>query len=504
MATNVKVVSTDLRQTTIKVNPGTYLTDVLEQACSRLKLSADKYLLKHNQKQLDLSNTFRNAGLIPGAKLELVFRSKTPSAIIVALDLPEREAKLLSGTRRLTETLSSDVTIWKILRHFESHILEGKGVNITGRGEPQVSNGGTQGGGQLYYETPVVQIEQRSFSTFVDFQKTLAQLGYNTGRVAMRLSFQKTDRTFAEAMADISQYFQEEEQATREAAGDTVEGEPAEASSSAADAAAATEPPQDNASSSVAETRGDSQGDGLDTTKEEDTDKMEVDTTPTDPLQPVSVFSAPASGTPHAAHTTEPDDIYTPGIQHAQLHQQRLKNAGQNKRLLSDEEIRDEEAEKQAKLAAVKKVQVRVRFPDNTQASWEIHPDHTGKFLHDAVRTVMAAQGATFKLRPAGVATVPIRDDGTKVIAGYGLVGATLINLVWDDSVPKSIRGQPFLKADAARRAREVEIPEIPRGEEEAAPASGPSKGSVVEKPKGDSGGGGKKGMPKWLKLGKK
>ncbi|KAK7924903.1 UBX domain-containing protein [Apiospora marii] len=496
MATNVKVISTDLRQATIKVNPGTYLTEILEQACTKFHLPADKYLLKHKQKQLDLSNTFRNAGLIPGARIELVARSKTPSAINIALDLPQREAQL-AGTRRLTEKLSSDITIWKALRHFESQILKGKGVNITGRGEPQISNGGTQGGGQLYYETPVLQIEQRSLSTFADFQKTMAQLGYNSGNVLIRLSFQKTDKTFADAMAEISQYFQEEEQATKDEAiaKESVKEESAEASSSAADMPAA-EPSQGDGSSSAAEAQGDSTN-----ATQDGPDTMDVDTTPTDPLQPVSVFAAPSSSTPHAAHTTEPDEIYEPGIVHAQFHQQRLKNAGQNKRLLSDQELAEEAAEKQAKLAAVKQVQVRVRFPDNTQATWVIHPDHTGGFLHNAVRAVMAAQGAKFKLIPAG-AKVPIRDDSTKLIAGYSLAGSTLVNLLWDDSVPTETRKQPFLKPDATRLAREVEIPEPPQAEEEASPAPGPSKAGGDEKPRGE--GGAKKGMPKWLKLGKK
>ncbi|KAK8056978.1 UBX domain-containing protein [Apiospora rasikravindrae] len=495
MATNVKVISTDLRQATIKVNPGTYLTEVLEQACTKFGLPADKFLLKHKQKQLDLSNTFRSAGLIPGAKLELVIRSKTPSAINIALDLPQREAQL-AGTRRVTEKLSSDVTIWKVLRHFESSILKGKGVNITARGEPQISNGGTQGGGQLYYETPVLQIEQRSFSTFIDFQKTMAQLGYNSGSVLIRLSFQKTDKTFTDAMTDISQYFQEEEQATREATEETAEEEPAEASGSADDAPAA-EPPQDDVTSSVVDAQVTLQGDSI-VTNQGVPDQMDVETTPSDPLQPVSVFAAPSSSTPHAAHTTESDDIYTPGIMHAQLHQQRLKTAGQNRRLLSDQELAEEAAEKQARLDAVREVRVRVRFPDNTQATWVIHPEHTGEFLYNAVRTVMAAQTAKFKLVPAG-AKVPIRDDGTKLIAGYSLAGSTVVNLLWDDSVSTETRKQPFLKADASRRAREVEIPEIPQGEEEAAPEPGPSKASADGKPKGE--GGAKKGMPKWLKL---
>lgn len=46
MATNVVVIATDLRRATIKVQPGTYLTDVLEEACRRLNLSSDKYIVK--------------------------------------------------------------------------------------------------------------------------------------------------------------------------------------------------------------------------------------------------------------------------------------------------------------------------------------------------------------------------------------------------------------------------------------------------------------------------
>lgn len=46
MASHVVVIASDLRRTTIKVNPGTYLTDVLEEACRKLNLSSDRYLLK--------------------------------------------------------------------------------------------------------------------------------------------------------------------------------------------------------------------------------------------------------------------------------------------------------------------------------------------------------------------------------------------------------------------------------------------------------------------------
>lgn len=47
MASHVVVIATDLRRTTIKVSPGTYLTDVLQEACKKLNLSSDNYLIKY-------------------------------------------------------------------------------------------------------------------------------------------------------------------------------------------------------------------------------------------------------------------------------------------------------------------------------------------------------------------------------------------------------------------------------------------------------------------------
>jgi tether containing UBX domain for GLUT4 len=46
MASHVVVIATDLRRATVKVTPATYLSDVLDQACQKLNLSRDKYLVK--------------------------------------------------------------------------------------------------------------------------------------------------------------------------------------------------------------------------------------------------------------------------------------------------------------------------------------------------------------------------------------------------------------------------------------------------------------------------
>jgi TUG ubiquitin-like domain len=46
MASHVVVIDTSFRRVTIKVTPGKYLTDVLEEACGKLNLKSSNYGLK--------------------------------------------------------------------------------------------------------------------------------------------------------------------------------------------------------------------------------------------------------------------------------------------------------------------------------------------------------------------------------------------------------------------------------------------------------------------------
>lgn len=368
MATNVKVVGTDLRQVTIKVNPGTYLTDILEQACEKLKVPSNKFLLKHKQKQLDLSQTFRTSGLAPGAKLELIVRSNTPTAINVALQLPAPESSLFPPSGRITEKLPSDYTLWQVLRQFESgKSSQGKNLNITARGVAQMSNGASAGSGQLYYETPVLTMESRTLSTFADFQKTLSQLGYNSGGVLIRLSFQKTDVTLADAMGEMSQYFKTEgSQEVQKSATTSTTGD----DSTSPDVT----PPNESSSTPTAEADavGVAQSGGAvppPLAPAQTSDAMDVDN-PLSDRRPVTIFSAPTSGTPAAALRTDGDEAFAPRIEHAQAHQRLLKSAGENKRLLSDQELAEKAAAEAAKVAAVKSIKIKVRFPDNFSAEW--------------------------------------------------------------------------------------------------------------------------------------
>ncbi|KAK7408154.1 hypothetical protein QQX98_009683 [Neonectria punicea] len=511
MASHVVVIATDLRRTTVKVNPGTYLTDVLQQACSKLNLSSDRYLIKHRQKQVDLSVPFRASGLIPGAKLELVQKSNTPSAIQVALQVPQPDAREIPGGR-LIEKFPSDLSLWKVLRQFESgQASNGRNINITARGVAQTTSGSGSGGGQLYYEIPVLNIMGRELASFTDFQRTLSQLGYNSGSVLIRLSYRRTDQTLFDAMAEIGQFFNTEveaeakkedatpqpdalEKAADEPAQDTLDTPMSEPQTAPADSSHDQQPSEQEEGSSPSNNQPTNQ------------DAMDVDNPQQrDPLQPVSVYLAPSGAVPAAALAAVNEADYTPSIAHAQIHQARLQQYSRNKRLPSDKELEEKAAAEATRIAAIKSIIVKVRFPDNTSSDWEVSPSETGRFLYDAVRHVMADDGQSFHLVLPGTKTVIKNDDkpSNSLISAYKISGPTLINLVWDDGVPASVRKQPFLKSNVAQQGQQVKVPEPPLVTDDKDDGQAMPKLQQSEQGEGSGDKIGKK-IPKWLKLGKK
>ncbi|KAH6634355.1 GLUT4 regulating protein TUG-domain-containing protein [Chaetomium sp. MPI-SDFR-AT-0129] len=476
MSAHVEVVATDLRRAKVKVTPGTYLVDVLNEACKKLNLKSDKYELKHKQKTVDLTGPFRTSGLSPGAKLELVQKSKSASVVSIALDI---------NGQRYTKKLPSDMSLWKVMRQFET---TEKGLNITGRGIPVGTNSG-----QLYHEGPVVNIMGREYSAMEDLQKTLSQCGINSGSIVLRLTFKLGDRTLYDAMQEIAQYLNEVEpeepktgqkaapQATpvteQATADDVVMGE---------DTTPETQLPvrnEDQVVSPASTQPGTTNDDMI-------TDGPAPTPTSADPLQPTNVFNAPASSTPVAARTREDDSVYEPTIAHAQLRQQQLLQRSQNTRLKSDAELAAEAAAEAAQIAKITSVEVKVRFPDQTSAIWNITPEETGAFLYQAIRNVMANPTAPFKLILPGPKTV-IQEGEKKLIAGYKLKGREMLHLLWDDSVAASVRKETFLKGSVASRAKEVVVPKIPQGkadEEDKGAGSGPVAGPSNQQNKRDGG----------------
>ncbi|GAB1310381.1 GLUT4 regulating protein TUG-domain-containing protein [Madurella fahalii] len=464
MAAHVEVVATDLRRAKVKVTPGTYMVDVLGEACKKLNLKSDKYELKHKNKIVDLTGPYRTSGLGPGAKLELVQKSKSASVVSIALDV---------NGQRYTKKLPSDMTLWMVLRQFES---AEHGLNITDRGVAKGTNSG-----QLYYEAPLVNIMGREYSALEDLQKTLSQCGINSGSIVLRVSFKVTETTLFDAMKQISQYLND------------VEPEQPKAEVTGAQEAA---PLTGELNADAVPDR-----DGLDTQREPTTstniegatatapvdsesgtnltvvdEPFPVTTAPTDPLQPTSVFSAPSSSTPAAARIHEDDAVYEPTIAHAQLRQQHLQQRSQNTRLKSDAELAADAAEEATRLAKITQVEVKIRFPDQTSATWTVTPNETGAFLYRAIRGVMAHPTQPFKLIIPGPKIV-IQEDDKRLVAGYRLKGREMLHLLWDGSVSEAARRGPFLKGSVASKAQEVVVPEVPQGDpdDDGKPTAGPS-----------------------------
>ncbi|KAK0631694.1 GLUT4 regulating protein TUG-domain-containing protein [Immersiella caudata] len=454
MSAHVEVVTADFRRHKIKVTPGTYLVDVLNEACQKHNLSSDKYLLKHKQKIVELAVPFRTSGLAPGAKLELVQKSNSPSIVSIALDV--------NGSR-YTKKLPSDMTLWQVTRQFET---VDKGLNITAKASEKTSNVG-----QVYHDAPVINIMGREYTAMEDLQKTLSQCGINSGSMVLRVSFRSTDKTLYDAMNEISQYLKD------------VEPTPSagEKKPNPAPAPARTEPPM----APVAQIERE------DAVKQEPTEaeappssepetvknqgKDSEATTNLDPLQPASVFSAPSSATPVAARIQVDDSMYEPTIAHAQLHQTHLEARTRNTRLKSDAELAADAAEAAAKLAKITKVDVKIRFPDQTSAQWVVKPEHTGAFLYEAVRAVMAHPNQPFKLIMSGPNPTTIPDNTKRLIADYKFKARELLNLLWDGAVSADVRKSAFLKGNVASRAQAIVVPEVPRT---AADDGGPSAGS--------------------------
>lgn len=437
-------------------------------------------------------------GLTAGAKLELVAKSKTTSVVKLALKLPDNS--------RLMDSFRSDTTLWKMLRHFETKGgPSGKALNFTDRGVPQTNNGQSAGSGQLFYEMPVLRIMNREISTLSDFQKTLDQLSL-TGSQLIELSFKATDKTLSDAMQEISQFFKDEEAAeAKEKEPVSKPTVPSTAEAPSVPSTSAAVPPTEATTNS---SQGTTQEETPSTTKPVDSeDTMDVDSSPEvphDPLKPVGIFSAPTNNTPAAASIDVPDSVYMPTIAHAQAHQQKLLESAVNRRLKSDAELEAEARAEEAKVAAVKTVSVKVRFPDETSAEWVFGPDDTGATLYKAVRSVMANDTVPFKLVLPGLPTAAnhIKDDvgeKHKLIRGYRMSRKVLVNFAWDASVSPDQKKQPFLKSAFASQAKAVEVQDVPMVDDE--PETRVVPPSTTSKPQSSGGTGDSvKKIPKWLK----
>lgn len=521
MSASVFVVDSAARRTQIKVTPGKVLREVLEEACRAKKLNPESYALKtQNNKPVDLSQPFRLSGLSPGAKLQLTQASRSTGVVSVALQLPESD-----GGGRFTDKFPSTTSIWLVLRKFEEGVAgqPQRKLNLTQRAV-QADSGALR----LYYEQPSINVMSRTIETFTDLQKTLGQLGINGGSILMRLNFKNNEQPLEEAMEEISGYFTSVEGPSDESGvGATQEARGAHASgagnmSSLPDAAA------DNAGTALEGSAGPEPNDeDVDMTSsapvapvvEDDVIASSSETQP-QPAEPaprpqqalyngVAVYRAPSKDTPAAA--LEPDDpsTFEPSIAHAKAHQAALERSGRNTRLLSDKELEEQEAQRQAALATVLNVTVRVRYPDQSMIETNINASETSADVYKKVRETLAYPTEPFELRflgKKGHQSLPDAGD-KRLVRDFGFRGKVLVTFAWLQKASTQARQAPALKEEYRSHAQELNVDlsafrAVPQAE-------GSSSASKPEGVKKESSGKGKGGdleakMKKFLGFGKK
>jgi tether containing UBX domain for GLUT4 len=457
---------------------------------------------RYKNKQIDLSVTYRLAGLPSGAQLDLVQSSRSPSVVNIALQLPQTE-----NNARVTEKFPSTTSIWQILRRFEAGVAGGSAnqFNLTQRGIAQTAEGGA-GAGRLFYEMPTVQVMNRELGSFEDLQKTLGQLGITSGSTLLRLSFKNSGRPLEDAMKEITEYFKEA-QSSELSAALAADAAAAEASKSVpateAPAQAATLP--DESAQEPAEPMSDivsttTEQTSIDTTSLAPPISSDAAADPPasspGPARKVAVFSAPSTTVPQAATMPHNESDYLPTIDHAKLHQSRLTDLSKNRRLPSDAEIAATQKVKVDKLSTVEQVSVMVRLPDQTRVQGVFGRAETSADLWGWVRLTLRHPEEEFVLKylDSKGRHVPLSSDSTKkLIQDLGWTGNTLLYMTWGDNVSTLAKKDPSLNDENLAQAAELKV-SLPQPEPEAEEKKGFSLSGIL----------GNKGKGKTLSLGER
>ena len=448
MAAHVFVIDSSARRQQIKTTPGTYLRDVLDEACKKFGKDPEHFMLTDSSrppKTLDLSLTLRLSGLVNGAKLQLVQGSRSPSVINVAIKLPPS----VGDGQRLQDKFPSNTSLWLVLRKFEEAVAgqTSRKLNLTQRGIPSTD----LGAGRLVYEQPVVKIMQREMADFVTLQKTLAQLGFNNGSVLLQLEFRNSGIPMEEAVGQISQYFGVASPTDPEVPTATANADkPSVPDTTAAGDAAS---PAINAQTVDSPMP--------DASAEEPSLPASSTSTPPPQADGIAIYKAPSASMPLAALQSTSESDFIPTIEHAHAHQAVLARAAQNQRLASDAELAAANERRREAQAAVRTAVVRSRFPDQMQADLTIDATATESTLQEKVRAMLRDESLQFELRYPGPKGTPVAlaPGGAKaLIRDLGWRGRVLVTMVWATDVPAESRAR-VLKDSLVGQARELSVP---------------------------------------------
>lgn len=378
---------------------------------------------------------------------------------------------------------------------------------------------GGRGPGRLFYETPVIQVMGRELASFTDLQKSLAQLGFNSGSVLLRLSFRRTESPFEETVAEIDKFFKSTEDEQTEgiysASAAKVESDPSASepppspkdsqrrSSPEPSSPSQMEAPsqQSAALSGSSQSPQDTEAQILPGTSAPLSDALSTsDQAIMGPAKrPISVFAPSSTSTPAASRQAFNEKDYEPSIAHAKLHQARLATSSVNKRLPTDAELAAQAESQAKKNADAKDVEIKVRFPDQMQVISTFSNLDTSNTLYDFVKGLMEKESEPFSLNFSsgqGPRSVP-KEGNVRLIGDLGMVGRVLVNVLWEAGASSEVRGGSVLKPEFQNKAKEIQVKEVEGTETEedlaeTVEGKGKQKDDSRER---------KAGMPRWLKL---
>lgn len=338
----------------------------------------------------------------------------------------------------------------------------------------------------------------RELSSFTDLQKTLSQLGFNTGSVALRLKFHISDTPLEQALEQIDEYFKsielESERHQRDALETSEIVQPNSNSSPSSQAEPISPPSGTELLSSLDNERSSAEGPNpSELPVKEDVPSVHHD------QRLVSVIAPPKSSTPYAALQEWNEKDYIPSAEDALRHQARLSKSGRNQRLKSDSEILAEKKERQEKAASVKEVEIKIRFPDQYCVVYKFSDSDTTTTLYDFVKNLLENENEPFLLNfisATGPKTVPKEDIKLIGPNGLDMKGRLLVNVIWAPGASRHAREGKFLKADIRAQAKEIEIPK-PENKE---PKEEQKQDTALGQAQSGNGKGKGKGLPKWLK----
>ena len=345
----------------------------------------------------------------------------------------------------------------------------------------------------------------RELVLFTDLQKTLAQLGFNSGSVLLRLSFRPTQTPLEEAISEIDQYF-------KSVRGERSGGVHTADVGNAESAPESTEPfldeetqdrpsPPEPLSPRSPSFKPEIPPPSI------DEDHQEVAPLPNPPSdqvvtgpsqRPITVFAPPSTSIPAAARQAYNEKDYEPTVDHAKLHQIRLAAYGRNKILPSDAELAAQAEAQAKKKAEIKTVNIKIRFSDQSTVIAEFSNLETSGSLYDHVKGLLENENEPFSLNFStvkGPQRIP-KNSNVRLITDIGMVGNVLVNVIWEEGASSEVRRGPILKEKYRQKASEIQVKE-PEGVEMNEKDLFSTKEKGAEKREG----GKKGGVPKWLKL---